>query len=264
MAAVEHAAPDSGLSAEEARRPTVIVDDLHIVYSVHGAGTGKGSATSALSRIVARRAAPTIRKIHAVRGVSFEAYQGESIGVIGRNGSGKSTLLAAIAGLLPPAAGAVYSRGQPTLLGVNAALITELTGERNIMLGCMAMGMSRAEAAQAYESIVEFSGLGDFINVPMSAYSSGMGARLRFAIAAAKSHDVLLVDEALATGDREFQRRSEQRIAQLRTAAGTVFIVSHSHGVVRETCTRAIWLDEGLIRMDGPVDAVVDAYEEAY
>jgi teichoic acid transport system ATP-binding protein len=128
----------------------------------------------------------------------------------------------------------------------------------------MAMGMSRSQAAKIYPSIVEFSGLGDFINVPMNAYSSGMGARLRFAIAAARSHDVLLVDEALATGDREFQRRSEERIAQLRGAAGTVFIVSHSHGVIRDTCSRAIWLDQGLIRMDGPADEVVSAYEEAY
>jgi len=248
----------------ETPRPTVIVDDLHIVYHVHGAGTGKGKATSALSRIIARRTAPTIKKIHAVRGVSFEAYEGESIGIVGRNGSGKSTLLAAIAGLLPPEAGAVYSAGQPTLLGVNAALITELTGERNVMLGCMAMGMTRAEATKVYESIVEFSGIGEFVNIPMHAYSSGMGARLRFAIAAAKSHDVLLVDEALATGDLEFQRRSEARINELRASAGTVFLVSHSHGVIRDTCTRAIWLDKGLIKMDGPADEVVEAYEQAY
>lgn len=245
------------------RRPTVIVDNLHIVYHVHGAGTGRGSATSALSRITARRVAPTIKKVHAVRGVSFEAYEGESIAVIGRNGSGKSTLLAAIAGLVPPHSGQVFTNGQPTLLGVNAALITELTGERNVMLGCMAMGMSRAEALKAYAGIVEFSGIGEFVNLPMHAYSSGMGARLRFAIAAAKEHDVLLIDEALATGDQEFQRRSERRIAELRQTAGTVFVVSHSHGVLREMCDRALWLDRGVVLMDGPVDAVLEAYENS-
>jgi teichoic acid transport system ATP-binding protein len=246
------------------RRPTVIVDDLHIIYHVHGAGTGKGSATSSLSRMVSRRAAPTIKKIHAVRGVSFEAYEGESIGLIGRNGSGKSTLLSAVAGLLPPDRGRVYSNGQPTLLGVNAALLSELTGERNIILGCLAMGMTRQEADDAYQGIVEFSGLGEFVNVPMRAYSSGMAARLKFAIAAARQHDVLLIDEALATGDQEFQRRSEKRIRELRSGAGTVFVVSHSNGAILEMCERAIWLDRGRIKMDGPASEVVGAYERAY
>ncbi len=245
-------------------RPTVIVDDLHCVYHVHGAAGKGGNATGALSRILARRSSPGLKKIHAVRGVSFEAYEGDSIGLIGRNGSGKSTLLSAVAGLLPPASGHVYSAGQPTLLGVNAALLNELTGERNVMLGCMAMGMSKSEAAASYQDIVDFSGIGEFVNLPMTAYSSGMGARLKFAIGAAKQHDVLLIDEALATGDKEFQRRSEARINQLRSKAGTVFIVSHSAGVIRETCNRVIWLDKGVIRMDGAVDEVVAAYEEAY
>ena len=135
-------------------RPTVIVDGLHCVYHVHGSAT-RTNATSALRRIAAREKSPNQRQIHAVRGVSFEAYEGDSIGLIGRNGSGKSTLLSAIAGLLPPASGRVFSAGQPTLLGVNAALLRELTGERNVMLGCMAMGMSKAEAAAKYQDIVD-------------------------------------------------------------------------------------------------------------
>ena len=246
------------------RRPTVIVDRLHCVYHVHGGGSRSGNAAGVLTRVLARRTSPALRRIHAVRGVSFEAYEGDSIGLIGRNGSGKSTLLSAVAGLLPPASGRVYSAGQPTLLGVNAALLNELTGERNVMLGCMAMGMSKAEAQRKYQDIVDFSGIGEFVNLPMTSYSSGMGARLKFAIGAAKQHDVLLIDEALATGDKEFQRRSEARINELRGQAGTVFIVSHSAGVIRETCNRAIWLDAGQIRMDGDVNAVIDAYEEAY
>lgn len=248
--------------------PTVIVDNLHIVYKVYGAGTGKGSATSALSRIVSRKASPAIREVHAVRGVSFTARKGEAVGLIGRNGSGKSTLLRAIAGLLPPEkalGGGVYTDGQPSLLGVNAALMNDLTGERNAVLGCLAMGMSPAEVKEAFPGIVEFSGIqenGDFINMPMRTYSSGMGARLRFSIAAAKTHDVLLIDEALATGDARFQRRSEERIRELREQAGTVFLVSHSLGPVRDTCDRAIWLDKGTILMDGDVDEVCDAYTE--
>ncbi|MEU0370521.1 ABC transporter ATP-binding protein [Streptomyces sp. NPDC006283] len=245
--------------------PTVVVDGVHITYKVNGARTGRGSATSALSRIVSRRAAPGVREVHAVKGVSFAAYRGEAIGLIGSNGSGKSTLLKAIAGLLPTAGGKVYTQGQPSLLGVNAALMSDLTGERNVVLGGLAMGMTRAQIHDRYDDIVDFSGInekGDFISLPMRTYSSGMGARLRFSIAAAKSHDVLLIDEALSTGDARFRRRSRERIDELRQEAGTVFLVSHSNSTITESCDRALWLEAGTLRMDGPAKEVVAAYEE--
>jgi len=246
--------------ADSGRTPTVVVDDLHVVYRVFGVAGDKGSAATALKRVLRRRTRPAVREVHAVRGVSFTAYEGDAIGVVGRNGSGKSTLLRAIAGLLPATKGAVYAQGQPSLLGVNAALMNDLTGERNIVLGCLAMGMTPEEVRGKYDEIVDFSGIGDFIKLPMRTYSSGMGARLRFAIAAAKTHDVLLVDEALATGDAEFRRKSEERIRELRSDAGTVFLVSHSLEVVTETCNRAIWLDKGAIRMDADSKSVVKAY----
>jgi teichoic acid transport system ATP-binding protein len=245
--------------------PTVIADDVHIVYTVHGAGTGRGSAVAALSRIVSRKGNPNVRRVHAVRGVSFAAYRGEAIGLIGSNGSGKSTLLRAIAGLLPPESGRVFTDGQPSLLGVNAALMNDLTGERNVILGGLAMGMSNEEVREKYDGIVEFSGInekGDFISLPMRTYSSGMAARLRFSIAAAKNHDVLMIDEALATGDRKFQKRSEDRIRELRQEAGTVFLVSHNNKSIRDTCDRVLWLEKGDLRMDGPTDEVIKAYEE--
>ncbi|MER6216366.1 MULTISPECIES: ABC transporter ATP-binding protein [unclassified Streptomyces] len=256
--------PADGATAADARVPTVIADEVHVIYKVHGTGTRKGGATAALSRIFSRKPAPGVREVHAVRGVSFTAYKGEAIGLIGTNGSGKSTLLKAIAGLQPVARGAVYSHGQPSLLGVNAALMNDLTGERNVVLGGLAMGMTRQQVRERYQDIVDFSGInekGDFISLPMRTYSSGMGARLRFSIAAAKDHDVLMIDEALATGDAAFQRRSQARIEELRARAGTVFLVSHSIGTVRETCDRAIWLESGVIRMDGPSQEVCDAYE---
>ncbi|MFE5939085.1 ABC transporter ATP-binding protein [Streptomyces sp. NPDC056470] len=234
------------------------------MYTVNGAGTGKGSATSALNRIFTRRAAPGARTVHAVKGVSFAAYRGEAIGLIGSNGSGKSTLLKAVAGLLPVNRGRIYTRGQPSLLGVNAALMNDLTGERNVILGGLAMGMTRAEVDARYDDIVDFSGIndkGDFISLPMRTYSSGMGARLRFSIAAAKSHDVLLIDEALSTGDARFRRRSQERIDELRAEAGTVFLVSHSNSTITQTCDRALWLEAGTLRMDGPAKEVVAAYE---
>jgi teichoic acid transport system ATP-binding protein len=251
--------------AAESRRPTVVADSLDVVFRVVVSGAS-GNAVNALRGIFGGSAKESmIRRVHAVKGVSFVAYEGDAIGLVGRNGSGKSTLLRAVAGLIPAEpTGAVYTSGQPTLLGVNAALMRDLTGERNIILGCLAMGMTKEEAFAAQDSIAEFADIGDSISLPMRTYSSGMGARLRFAIAAAKSHEILMIDEALATGDAEFRRRSEERIAELREAAGTVFLVSHSLGVVRTTCNRAIWLHQGEIAMDGPVEEVLDAYEEKF
>lgn len=249
----------------EPRVPTVIADDLHIVYRVNGASKGKGSATAALSRMLRRGEEKGVREVHAVRGVTFTAYRGEAIGLIGSNGSGKSTLLKAVAGLIPAERGRVYTNGQPSLLGVNAALMNDLTGERNVILGGLAMGMTREQIKERYQDIVDFSGInekGDFISLPMRTYSSGMAARLRFSIAAAKDHDVLMIDEALATGDPRFRKRSERRIKQLRKEAGTVFLVSHNNKSIRTTCNRVLWLEHGELRMDGPTDEVLTAYEE--
>jgi teichoic acid transport system ATP-binding protein len=240
----------------------VVVDNLHIVYRVYGGSGDKSTAASALLRMLRRQRRPSIREVHAVRGVSFVAYRGDAIGVIGRNGSGKSTLLRAVAGLLPPEKGGdVYTDGHAALLGVNAALLDDLTGEKNVILGCLAMGMKPQEVKEIYPAIVDFSGVGDFINLPMKTYSSGMGSRLRFAIASAKSHDILLVDEALATGDAEFREKSFNRISELRNQAGTVFLVTHNLREIEETCNRVIWLEKGQIVQAGDdVPGIVDAY----
>jgi len=249
------------------RVPTVICAGVDIVYRVNGTGAGRGSATAALNRIMRRKQAEQaagVRRVHAVKSVSFTAYKGEAIGLIGTNGSGKSTLLKAVAGLLPVENGKIYTHGQPSLLGVNAALMNDLTGERNVHLGGLAMGMSREQIKERYQGIVDFSGIndkGDFITLPMRTYSSGMAARLRFSIAAAKDHDVLLIDEALATGDRSFQKRSEDRIRELRRHAGTVFLVSHNNKSIRDTCDRVLWLERGVLRMDGPTEEVLAEYE---
>ena len=251
--------------AETEKIPTVVADNAHIIYKIVGAiGANQTSPLSALKRIVTKTNSANVREVHAVKGVSFVAYKGEAIGLIGSNGSGKSTLLRAIAGLLPCERGHIYAAGQPSLLGVNAALMNDLPGERNVVLGCLAMGMSPAEVKAKTADIIAFSGIndrGDFSSLPMRTYSSGMAARLRFSIAAAKKHDVLLIDEALATGDAKFRRRSEQRVRDLRAEAGTVFLVSHSEQSIRDTCERVIWLESGLIRADGPTADVLKEYE---
>ncbi|MEN3610717.1 ABC transporter ATP-binding protein [Plantactinospora sp. ZYX-F-223] len=252
-------------AADGSRIPTVVVDDVHVTYRVYGAGAGgSGNPVAALKRMVTGGKPAAIREVHAVKGVSFTAYRGEAIGLLGSNGSGKSTMLRAIAGLLPTSRGAIYTQGQPSLLGVNAALLNDLSGERNVMLGCLAMGMTPAQVRELTPGIITFSGInerGDFASLPMRTYSSGMAARLRFSIAAAKKHDVLLIDEALATGDARFRRRSERRVRELRAGAGTVFLVSHSIGSIRDTCERSIWLESGLIRADGPTADVIAEYE---
>src|SRR5580692_5484130 len=237
--------------------PTVVVDNLHVVYRVYGAGGDKGTAATALMRVVRRQRRPSIREVEAIRGVSFVVNHGDAIGIIGRNGSGKSTLLQAIAGLLPPEQGCVYTSGQ-------AALLDDLTGERNVVLGCLAMGMSPQQTKDAYPSIVDFSGVGNFIDYPMRTYSTGMAQRLRFSIASAKSHEILMIDEALATGDANFRAKSHEKIMDLRGEAGTVFLVAHNLAEIEASCNRVIWLEKGRIMMQGyDVPAIVDAYLEA-
>ncbi len=241
------------------RRPVVMVNELHVKYRVFASGKAVGGNQAGL----ASRTKRGIREVHALKGVSFVAYENESIGVIGSNGSGKSTLMRAITGLTPPASGAVYASSRPNLLGIGAALIPTLSCVRNILLGGLALGFSRKEVEVMRDEIVEFAELEEFIDLPMRTYSSGMQARLKFAIATVREHEILIVDEALSVGDRRFRERSESRIRSIRDNAGTVFLVSHSMNSIRDTCERAIWLNRGELMMDGPVDEVVQAYEES-
>ncbi|CAN5376066.1 ABC transporter ATP-binding protein [soil metagenome] len=250
---------------DDAPVPAVIANNLNISYQVFGAGSAAKETSSSVGR--ARNLARTqvgSRYVHAVKDVSFTAYKGESIGLIGRNGSGKSTLLRSVAGLIPPTTGSIYLNGRAALLGVNAVLMRKLSGARNIMIGGQALGLSRREVREKYDEIVEFADIGDFINLPMSSYSSGMAARLRFAISTAAVPDILVVDEALATGDAEFKAKATERIAQIRESAGTIFVVSHSAKQIETMCTRGLWMDQGSLIMDGSAAEVAAAYAQKY
>ncbi len=201
--------------------------------------------------------------VDALRGVSLEVPAGQFTAVMGPSGSGKSTLLRAIAGLLPVERGAIYAAGQPSLLGVNAALMNDLPGERNVVLGCLAMGMSPAEVKAKTADIIAFSGInerGDFSSLPMRTYSSGMSSRLGFSVAVNMEPDIFLVDEALSTGDAAFKRKSFERMQQLVEESRTIFLVSHALGNVKSLCEEAIWLHKGRLLMQGPSDEVVAAY----
>lgn len=255
--------------------PCLVVDDLHVVYRVIG-GRAKKEAEKQGAEVrevqvkvpffkrllqAGRRHVGAVSEIHAVRGVSFTVRHGESVGIVGVNGSGKSTMLRAIAGLMPPRAGSVHVSGEPSLLGVNAALMPQLTGERNIMIGGLALGLTPKQVDERFDEVVEFAGIGDFVYLPMKTYSSGMGARLRFAISSSASPDILMIDEALATGDAAFKERSKARIEQVRENAGTVFLVSHSISTIEAMCTRVLWMHQGQLVMDGPVHEVAEAYK---
>ena len=240
-------------------RPMMVVDDAHVTYRVYASGK-RMSARDSLLSLNAMRGGRGLKTVPAVRGVTFTASEGETIGVIGHNGSGKSTLFRAMSGLIPTSQGKIWAADRPVLLGVNAALVPELSGENNIRLGLLAMGFTPTEASAHVDEIADFAELNDFIHLPMRTYSSGMGARLRFAIASAKPHSILLIDEALSVGDRRFKLKSEQRILELRDSAGLVMIVSHSASSLRDTCERVLWIHKGELRADGAAKEVIDDY----
>ncbi|WP_277454730.1 ABC transporter ATP-binding protein [Janibacter sp. DB-40] len=238
--------------------PDAIIDDtsvavrrLRMTYRVIADEEDGGRRWSPWRRTV---------RVHALKDVSFVARQGEIVGVLGANGSGKSTLLRIIAGLEPPTSGTVLATSTPTFLGVNAALQPDLPGTTNVQLGLLAMGLTPAQARAAHDDVIQLAALGAAIHRPMKTYSSGMGSRLRFAIAAAARPDILLIDEALATGDAATKTRSEERMNQIREDAGTIFLVSHAAQMIEEMCTRAIWLHEGEIICDGPARTTARAY----
>ena len=150
-----------------------------------------------------------------------------------------------------------------TLIATGAGFDPQLSGRENLYLNAAILGMSRAETQRKFDEIVDFAGIRDFIELPMRTYSSGMTARLKFAIATAREHDILIVDEALAVGDKTFRKRSEARIRDIRDNAGTVFLVSHSMQSIRDTCNRVIWINKGQLVLDGKPDEVIEAYEES-
>ena len=240
---------------------TVVVDDIRVSYRAPSTDAEDLHTASMAQKILLGLTGqrPKVR-VDALKGISFVARAGESIGILGRNGAGKSTLLRIMGGLETPTSGTVSARSNPVLLGVNAALIPDLSGERNVRLGCLAMGMSPQQVEAIIPEVIELAGIGKAIYRPMKTYSSGMSSRLRFAIAASANPDILLIDEALSTGDAAFKERSENKMTELRRAAGTVFIVNHAAQVIEEMCTRALWLVDGELIGDGPGPQIAHDY----
>lgn len=238
-----------------ANDPTLIAEDVWIQYSAYEERRTK--LRDAVSRPNRGRVDVNIT---AVRGVSFTCKKGEVIGIVGANGSGKSSLLQALSGALPVTAGRVSATAQPMLLGVGSALNKGLSGRRNVHIGLMALGFSREGARVKAQEVIDFAALSDAIDRPLKTYSTGMRARLQFAVATCIRPQILLIDELLAVGDKDFKRRSRTRIGELRDDSGTVLIVSHNLRELEEYCTRLIWLDAGVIRKDGSPTEVAEDY----
>lgn len=197
----------------------------------------------------------------ALRNVSFDVREGETIGVIGRNGAGKSTLLKILAGITWPSEGAAEVHGRVgSLLEVGTGFHPELTGRENIYFSGSILGMKKIEIERKFDEIVAFSGVETFLDTPLKHYSSGMQLRLAFSVAAHLEPEVLLVDEVLAVGDLEFQKKCLGKMEEVTRGGRTVLFVSHNMGAVRRICTRGVWLDGGTVRLSGTAAECVDAY----
>ncbi|WP_257182712.1 ABC transporter ATP-binding protein [Corynebacterium cystitidis] len=232
-------------SATSVTDPSVVVRNVSKIYPGPSGLQGKQADT-----------------VTAVKDASLVVSKGESIGFLGQNGSGKSTLLRLIAGAESPTKGAIRVSATPTLLAVGAALIPTLSGRRNIELGCLAKGMTPEQTKTELQDIIEFVDIGDAIDRPLNTYSSGMAARLRFGVGTAGKPDLLIVDEALSTGDAAFSGKAERRMKAMLKRSGTLFLVSHAAKEVERNCGRAAWLHKGEIISDGPSEIVCQQYRE--
>ena len=201
-------------------------------------------------------------EFEAMKDVSFDVMPGEVVGLVGHNGAGKSTTLKVISGILKPSEGSVNVRGNiAPMLELGSGFDYDMTGRENIFLNGAILGYSEAFLKSKYDEIVEFSEIGQFIDIPLRNYSSGMIARLAFSIATVVVPEVLIVDEVLSVGDANFQQKSYNRMMELMHGGTTVLFVSHSLPQIRSMCNRVVWLDHGQVKMFGDTQTVCDAYE---
>ena len=201
------------------------------------------------------------REVEALKNVSFEVREGTSLGIIGANGAGKSTLMRAVAGILPPTTGRIEVHGKiSALLALGIGCNRKLTGRENVMLGGLAQGLTRDEVNERAEMIAEFADIGDFMDLPMQTYSSGMYQRLAFSVSVHMDPDILMIDEALSAGDANFKNKAAAKMAELMESARAMFLVSHSLGAIKEQCNRAIWIHKGKLMMEGEPEECIAAY----
>lgn len=199
--------------------------------------------------------------VRALEDLSFSLRDGDRVGLLGHNGAGKSTLLRLLCGVYSPSAGSARIEGEiGSLIDISLGIDPEATGRENIYLRGALLGMTKADLNRQMESIITFSELGDFIDMPLRTYSTGMHLRLAFAVSTIMRPQILLMDEWLSVGDQGFKQKAEERMSEMVQSTNILVIASHSRTLIEETCNRAIWLEHGKIRMDGPTADVVAAY----
>ena len=199
--------------------------------------------------------------VKALSKISFTINDGDRVGLVGHNGAGKSTLLRALSGVYAPTSGNSMIQGQVgSLIDISLGINPEATGHENVLIRGQLLGLSKTEIASRYDAIVEFAELGDFMEVPVRTYSSGMQLRLAFAVSTVVRPEILLMDEWLSVGDEGFKDKAEDRLTEMVSETKILVIATHSRALVEKVCNRVLWLDHGRIRMDGPVGEVVPAY----
>ena len=202
-----------------------------------------------------------VREIEAVKDVSFDVSHGTAMGIIGANGAGKSTLVRTLAGVLTPTSGRIEVRGRiSALLALGVGFNQNLSGRENVILGGLAAGLTRREVLDRADEIADFAELGEFMDLPMRVYSSGMYSRLAFAVSVHMEPDILLIDEALSAGDAHFKQKAAAKMNELMSSARAMFLVSHSMGSIQQLCNRAIWMHKGRLMLEGEPSEVIRAY----
>lgn len=235
---------------------SIEVNDVHINYKI--------MTNFSIQRNLLKRDAEKAETFEAVKGISFTVEKGEILGIIGKNGSGKSTLLRAIAGVFSPNTGTIDLKGNSiSLLSLGVGFKDSLTGRDNIYLSGMLLGFTQEQIKEKEESIIEFAELGEFIDMPVKTYSSGMHSKLAFAITSSLETDIILVDEVLSVGDEHFKKKSMARMESLINDKNrTVVIVSHSIDTLEKLCDRVMWMNDGLITEIGDAQEVLSRYKQ--
>jgi ABC-type polysaccharide/polyol phosphate transport system ATPase subunit len=237
--------------------PAVSVQDLSITYRT----TFEKVPTLRSAVVRLGRGERAVREVHALQNLSFDVPVGTSLGVIGANGAGKSTLVRAVAGILAPSSGRIEVRGRiSSLLALGVGFNSKLTGRENVVLGGLAQGMTRAQVAERAQEIAAFADIGEFMDMPLITYSSGMATRLAFAVGVHMDPDILMIDEALSAGDAQFKVKAAKKMEELMQSARAMFLVSHSLGSIRDMCNDCIWIHKGKLMLHAEPQTCIDAY----
>ncbi len=246
--------------------PIIRVEHISKMFMLHHRQISlRHEAKAALLSLLRRGKTTTPPPFYALQKVSFNIHAGESVALMGRNGSGKTTLLRVMTRIMRPTTGHVTVQGRFTaLIGLGAGFIPTMSGRENIYLNAAIHGVPPKETDKIIDDIIAFADIGKFIDSPVKDYSSGMNSRLGFSVAVHILPEIIFLDEVLAVGDMAFQQKCIQRILKMKSEGKTIVFVSHAPEAVRLVCERAIWLDEGRLVMDAPVEEVLTAYQQKY